>query len=68
MKFSKLTISLAIAVTMLCTLPGTNVQACDALFVQNAKAMTFDGTRLTLKKADPNLIWFCDRPERERIS
>ena len=65
MKFSKLTISIAIAFTMLCALPGTNLQACDALFVQNAKAITFDGSQVTLKDADPNLIWFCDRPERE---
>jgi hypothetical protein len=37
---------------MLCTLTGWNAEACDALFVQNAKAMAFDGARLTLKQAD----------------
>jgi len=39
-------------------------QACDMLFVQDAKAMTFDGSRLTLKEANPNIIFFCDRPVR----
>ena len=38
--------------------------ACDMLFVQDAKAMTFDGSRLTLKEANPNIIFFCDRPVR----
>jgi hypothetical protein len=38
--------------------------ACDMLFVQDAKAMVFDGTRLTLKNANPNIIFFCDRPVR----
>ena len=39
-------------------------EACDMLFVQDAKAMTFDGSQLTLKEADPNIIFFCDRPVR----
>jgi hypothetical protein len=34
------------------------------LFVQDAKAMTFDGNRLTLKEANPNIIFFCNRPVR----
>ena len=38
--------------------------ACEMLFVQNAKGMVFDGSRLTLKGANPNIIFFCDRPER----
>jgi len=38
--------------------------ACDMLFVQDAKTMVFDGTRLTLKGANPNIIFFCDRPVR----
>ena len=37
---------------------------CDMLFVQDAKAMTFNGSRLTLKEANPNIIFFCDRPVR----
>ena len=37
---------------------------CDMLFVQDAKAMTFDGSLLTLKEANPNIIFFCDRPVR----
>ncbi len=39
-------------------------EACDMLFVQDAKAMVFDGSRLTLKEANPNIIFFCDRPVR----
>jgi len=39
-------------------------EACDMLFVQDAKAMVFDGKQLTLKDANPNIIFFCDRPIR----
>jgi hypothetical protein len=39
-------------------------EACDMLFVQDAKAMVFDGSWLTLKEANPNIIFFCDRPVR----
>jgi hypothetical protein len=39
-------------------------EACDMLFVQDAKAMVFDGSLLTLKEANPNIIFFCDRPLR----
>ena len=39
-------------------------EACDMLFVQDAKAMAFDGSLLTLKDANPNIIFFCDRPVR----
>jgi len=39
-------------------------EICDMLFVQNAKAMTFDGGLLTLKDTNPNIIFFCDRPVR----
>jgi hypothetical protein len=37
---------------------------CEMLFVQDAKGMVFDGSLLTLKDANPNIIFFCDRPER----
>jgi len=37
---------------------------CDMLFVQDAKAMVFDGSLLTLKEVNPNIIFFCDRPVR----
>ena len=40
-------------------------EVCQALFVQNAEGMSFDGARLTLEGADPNIIYFCDRPVRE---
>ena len=39
-------------------------EACDMLFVQDAKAMVFEGSLLTLKEANPNIIFFCDRPVR----
>jgi hypothetical protein len=39
-------------------------ETCDMLFVQDAKAMVFDGSQLTLKDANPNIIFFCDRPVR----
>jgi len=39
-------------------------ESCDMLFVQDAKSMVFDGSLLTLKEANPNIIFFCDRPVR----
>ena len=39
-------------------------EACDMLFVQDGKTMVFDGSLLTLKEANPNIIFFCDRPVR----
>ncbi len=39
-------------------------QECDALFVQSAQSMAYDGRTLTLSGLDPNIIFFCDRPER----
>lgn len=39
--------------------------SCEMLFVQSAHAMTFDGSAVTFKDADPNLIFFCDRPVRQ---
>ena len=59
--------SLLVIVLLLATLAipvHADEEACDMLFVQDAKAMVFDGTRLTLKGADPNIIFFCDRPVR----
>ena len=38
---------------------------CEALFVQDAEGMAFDGSKLTLIDANPNMIYFCDRPVRE---
>ena len=37
---------------------------CDALFVHDASGMEYDGESLRLKDANPNLIFFCDRPVR----
>jgi len=40
-------------------------ETCEAMFVQDAKSMTFDGSNLMLKDANPDMIYFCDRPVRE---
>jgi hypothetical protein len=59
--------SFLIIVVLLATLAISALaedEACDMLFVQDAKAMVFDGSLLTLKEANPNIIFFCDRPVR----
>jgi hypothetical protein len=59
--------TILVIVLLLATLVSPAVaeeDTCDMLFVQDAKSMTFDGTRLTLKEANPNIIFFCDRPVR----
>ena len=59
--------SILVIVLLLATLASPALaedEACDMLFVQDAKAMVFDGNRLTLKGANPNIIFFCDRPVR----
>ena len=59
--------SLLVIVLLLATLAipvQADEEACDMLFVQDAKAMVFDVNRLTLKGANPNIIFFCDRPVR----
>jgi len=40
-------------------------ETCEAMFVQNAEGMAFDGSKFTLKEANPEMIYFCDRPVRE---
>ena len=63
----KLMKSIFVIVLLLATLASptsAEEETCDMLFVQDAKAMTFDGSRLTLKEANPNIIFFCDRPVR----
>ena len=61
MKFLLAIVFLAV---ILATPAHADEEACDMLFVQDAKAMVFDGSRLTLKDANPNIIFFCDRPVR----
>ena len=59
--------SIFVIVLLLATLvspASAEEETCDMLFVQDAKAMTFEGSRLTLKEANPNIIFFCDRPVR----
>ncbi len=59
--------SLLVTMLLLATLAlpaHADEEACDMLFVQDAKGMVFDGSRLTLKDANPNIIFFCDRPVR----
>jgi hypothetical protein len=63
----KLMKSMFVTVLILATLISSAVaeeETCDMLFVQDAKTMSFDGRRLTLKDANPNIIFFCDRPVR----
>ena len=55
---------LVLLVAILISSAVAEEETCDMLFVQDAKAMTFDGNRLTLKEANPNIIFFCDRPVR----
>lgn len=38
--------------------------SCDALFVIRANNVSFDGNHMVLKGVDPNITYFCDRPER----
>jgi hypothetical protein len=40
-------------------------ESCEALFVQSAAAMLGSAKQLTLKDANPDIIWFCDRPVRQ---
>ena len=40
-------------------------ESCQAMFVQSSGGMAFDGQTLTMKRVDPNIIYFCDRPVRE---
>jgi hypothetical protein len=59
--------SIFVIVVLLATLASPALaeeETCDMLFVQDAKAMVFDGSMLTLKEANPNIIFFCDRPVR----
>ena len=43
---------------------GSSDDACEMLFVQTAQGLASDDTHLTLKSPNPDLIFFCDRPER----
>ncbi len=61
---SLLIMALLILIAALAIPAHSDQDACDMLFVQDAKAMVFDGVRLTLKGANPNIIFFCDRPVR----
>ena len=54
----------ALAAVTACAQPASDDDACEMLFVQSAAGMTFDGSRLALLGADPNIIFFCDRPVR----
>jgi hypothetical protein len=40
-------------------------EICQAMFVQSAQGMSFDGARLTLEGASPDITYSCDRPVRE---
>jgi hypothetical protein len=54
-----------LAMAALCALGCAGESSeCEALFVQEGRAMAFDGAQLTLMGASPDLVFFCDRPER----
>ena len=59
---------LLIAVGVCCFMVGiasaAEIDSCDALFVIRANNVTFDGDHMVLKGVDPNITYFCDRPER----
>ncbi len=55
---------IALLVATLALPAHADEESCDMLFVQDAKAMVFEDNRLTLKDANPNIIFFCDRPVR----
>ena len=40
------------------------LQAEQSMFVQTARAITSDGTRMTLKDVTPSTLYFSDRPKR----
>lgn len=43
---------------------ATEIDSCDALFVIRANNVSFNGDHMLLKGVDPNITFFCDRPER----
>lgn len=43
---------------------AAEIDSCDALFVIRANNVSFDGDHMVLKGVDPNITYFCDRPER----
>ena len=45
--------------------PAEQDEVCQAMFVQHAQGMSFNGSELSLDGADPNIIYFCDRPVSE---
>ena len=55
---------MALLVSLAPLAQGADDDSCNMLFVQNAAAMSFDGTHMRLIDADPNIIFFCDRPVR----
>jgi len=56
---------LAVILVVASALPSfAEEDACDMLFVQSARNMAYDGKNLILIGADPNIIFFCDRPVR----
>jgi hypothetical protein len=57
-------ISSWIAIAALAAMGCSGGGECEALFVQNGSGMAFDGKSLTLKGANPDIVFFCDRPER----
>jgi hypothetical protein len=49
---------------MVSSLFAAENDSCDALFVIRANNVSFDDDHMLLKGVDPNITYFCDRPER----
>ena len=57
-------LALLVSVSMTITVTAAEIDSCDALFVIRANNVSFDGNHMVLKGVDPNITYFCDRPER----
>jgi len=57
-------LSIVVGCLMTVTASAAEVDSCDALFVIRANTVSFDGNHMVLKGVDPNITYFCDRPER----
>ena len=57
-------LSIVVGCFMTITVSAAEIDGCDALFVIRANNVTFDAGHMVLKDVDPNITFFCDRPER----
>ena len=57
-------LSIVVGCLMTVTASAAEVDSCDALFVIRTNTVSFDGNHMVLIGVDPNITYFCDRPER----